>query len=447
MTLTTDVLIAGAGMGGLVAARTAQEGGAQVLVLEKAPLVGGSAALSGGSVWTARDLEAWLSVQPEADPALGKAHLDGFSEGIRWLASQGIALQADTSPSVYRFPIVSYNLRPDARTALETLAARITGAGGTILVETALESAERDARGAVAGVRARGRDGAVEVKARAIVLATGGFQANKELRARYFGRWSDRMILRSNAYSTGGGLLAAIAAGADAAGPFSRFYGHLVPAPPAEVGMHNFTRVTPYFSGHGVLLNLRGERFCDEYLGDEVSVHAVAHQDEATAILVLDQRVRATYAGDPPEPDRLEATRLAGGVVLEAPSLTALVAAMMDRWNVPRAALATLDTYARAAASGDTSSLAVPRTGHLDPLATAPFYAVRYRAGITFTYGGARVNRRAQALDTTGKPIPGLYAAGADAGGVYTLGYAGGLSLGLAFGRIAGREAAAYARV
>ena len=78
------------------------------------------------------------------------------------------------------------------------------------------------------------------------------------------------------------------------------------------------------------------------------------------------------------------------------------------------------------------------------PIETPPFFALRCLPGITFTYGGARVNEQAQVLDTSRQPIPGLYAAGADVGGVYTRGYTGGLALGLAFGRIAGRAAAAY---
>ena len=74
-----------------------------------------------------------------------------------------------------------------------------------------------------------------------------------------------------------------------------------------------------------------------------------------------------------------------------------------------------------------------------------PFYAIRFLPGITVTYGGVRIDAFSQVLDSTGRPLGGLYAAGADAGGIYTRGYTGGLSMALAFGRIAGREAAASA--
>jgi len=79
-------------MSGLIAALTVQEAGAQVTVLEKAPKIGGSAAVSGGTVWCAENLEAWLSVQPGGDPTLGKALIDNFFDGIDWLGRQGVVL-------------------------------------------------------------------------------------------------------------------------------------------------------------------------------------------------------------------------------------------------------------------------------------------------------------------------------------------------------------------
>ena len=78
-------------------------------------------------------------------------------------------------------------------------------------------------------------------------------------------------------------------------------------------------------------------------------------------------------------------------------------------------------------------------------VAEPPFRAIKFLPGITFTYGGVLINAQAQVLDSRGHPLPGLFAAGADAGGIYTFGYTGGLSLGLSFGRIAGQQAAALA--
>lgn len=450
-TLTTDVIVAGAGMGGLTAARTAQETGARVVVLEKAPKTGGSAAASGGTCWMANDLPTWLTVHPGADPALGKALVDSFFEGAAWLPSQGVVSERQAgSPDAEKFPRTVFAFKPDAAAVLEGLAGRITAGGGTILVSTALRDLELDDRGAMAGIRALGPDGWIQVAAPAVVLATGGWQGSQEMRARYLGRWADGMVLRANAYSTGEGFLAALRVGAGSAGPFARFYGHMMPAPPAEVGLHNFAQVKPTFSDYSVFVNIHGERFDDEWLGDEVTVHAVIQQDEGLCFLVWDEGIRRRHCQVPanakPGADRLKNIQDAGAEILAAPTLDALATQMQQRWGVRRAALVrTLDAYNAAARAGSDVTLPIPRTGGLEAIETAPFYGLRCVPGITFTYGGARVSRRGQVLDTTGKPIPGLYAAGADCGGVYTRGYTGGLGLGLAFGRISGKEAAAFA--
>ena len=449
--IEADVVVAGGGMGGLTAACSAQAAGARTVLLEKAPRIGGSAAASGGTIWCATDLEGWLSVQPGGDPALGRALIASFFEGIPWLRRQGVDLQEQSLDTPCRFRRLIYACQPDAATAMTVLADRFTAAGGTITVGTGLRDLLLDDRGAISGVRALGRAGFATVTARAVILATGGFQGSPELRARYLGRWADQMVLRGNVYSTGDGFQAALRAGAATAGPFSRFYGHMVPAPPAAVGLHNFAAVKPDFSEYAVFVNLRGERFDDEFLGDEVTVHAAAQQEQALVFLVYDEAIRATYAGPRDDgrdtrADRLQHIRAAGGEILEAPSLAALAHETAARWGVARdRLLATLEEYNAAARAGDGAALPIPKSGGLLPLETPPFYALRCLPGITFTYGGARVNARAQVLDTGGQPIPGLYAAGADVGGVYTRGYTGGLALGLAFGRIAGRAAAAYA--
>ena len=448
--IEADVIVAGGGMGGLTAACSAQEAGARTVLLEKAPRIGGSAAASGGTIWCATDLEGWLSVQPGGDPALGRALIASFFEGIPWLRRQGVDLQEQSLDTPYRFRRVIYACQPDAATAMAALADRFTAIGGKIIVGTGLRDLLLDDRGSTSGVRVLGRAGFATVTAPAVILATGGFQGSPELRARYLGRWADQMVLRGNVYSTGDGFQAALRAGAATAGPFSRFYGHMVPAPPAAVGLHNFAAVKPDFSEYAVFVNLRGKRFDDEFLGDEVTVHAAAQQEQALVFLLYDEAIRATYAGPRDDgrdtrADRLQHIRAAGGEILEAPSLAALAHEMAARWGVARhRLLATLEEYNAAARAGDGAALPIAKSGGLLPIETPPFFALRCLPGITFTYGGARVNERAQVLDTSGQPIPGLYAAGADVGGIYTRGYTGGLVLGLAFGRIAGRAAAAY---
>ena len=99
--------------------------------------------------------------------------------------------------------------------------------------------------------------------------------------------------------------------------------------------------------------------------------------------------------------------------------------------------LRTITDYNAAMRSGTDEGLDAPRSRHRVPLDVAPFRAVVVRPGITFTLGGVRVDTSMRVLREDGRPIPGLLAAGADAGGTYGAGYMGGLALGLVQGRIA----------
>jgi len=440
-----DIIVAGAGIGGLCAALRAQEKGALVAVIEKADEIGGSAAASGGTIWCATHIDEWLKVQPKGDSKLGAALIDHFYKGIPWLAKQGVSLEKLEEQNPYKFKREIYKLLPDARGALERLAEQFQSRGGTILTRTSLTGLLGGNGNPIHGIKTNHS----EIAADAVILATGGFQANAKLRAQYFGPQSDHMIVRGVSHNTGGGFQSALEIGAQTTGPFNRFYGHLLPAPPAQIGLHNFVKVKPDFSEYAILINLKGERFDDEFLGDEVTCHTVVQQPQATAILIFDEHIRANQATlsqwPTPDIDRVKNIREAGGEVIEATSIQALAQTLADRWAIPSKTFQnTMAEYALACEQKEGQNLSVPKSGGLIPLNTPPYYAIRTLPGITFTYGGAKINDRAEVLDTTNQSIPGLYASGADCGGVYTKGYTGGLCMGLAFGRVAGQEATRY---
>lgn len=440
-----DIIVAGAGIGGLCAGLQAQEKGASVAIIEKAHQIGGSAAASGGSIWCATNLEEWLKVQPNADSSLGNALVTNFQKGIPWLLEQGVSLQKLPEQNPYKFQREIYQLLPDARGALEKLAERFQSQGGQILTDTSLTGLIRDQNNSIQGVKTNHS----EITSKAVILATGGFQANAKLRTQYFGPQSDHMIVRGVLENTGGGFQSALEIGAQPTGPFDRFYGHLLPAPPAQVDLLNFVKVKPDFSEYAVLINLQGERFDDEFLGDEVTCHSVTQQPEATAILIFDENIRANQATLSQWPtadvDRVKNIREAGGEVIEAASIEELASTLTKRWGVPSQTFQnTMTEYNAACEQKNGRNLSVQKSGGLIPLNTPPYYAIRTLPGITFTYGGAKVNERAEILDTDNQLILGLYASGADCGGVYTRGYTGGLCMGLAFGRIAGQQASHY---
>ncbi|MBT5830863.1 MAG: FAD-binding protein, partial [Candidatus Latescibacteria bacterium] len=330
-----DIIVAGAGIGGLCAGLQAQEKGASVAVIEKAHQIGGSAAASGGSIWCATNLEEWLKVQPNGDSSLGTALVTNFQEGIPWLSKQGVSLQKLPERNPYKFQREIYQLLPDARGALEKLAEKFQSQGGKILTNTNLTGLIGGHGHPIGGIKTNPS----EITAKAVILATGGFQANAKLRAQYFGSQSDHMIVRGVSENTGGGFQSALEIGAQPTGPFDRFYGHLLPAPPAQVGLHNFVKVKPDFSEYAVLINLQGQRFDDEFLGDEVICHSVTQQPEATAILIFDENIRANQATLSQWPtadvDRVKNIREAGGEVIEATSIEELASQLTDRWNIP----------------------------------------------------------------------------------------------------------------
>ncbi len=423
-------------MGGLVAALQAQTLGARVTLLEKGPTPGGSLALSGGTLWCARDYDDLRRLVPRGDPDLGRALVDDFAAGVEWLRGQGATPTPLPSPPDRRV----YWLEPGPPAFVAQMVDRLRAAGGALVMNAAAADLRLSYNGRVSGLRARVNGGVQSYDADAVILASGGFQANPEMRARYFGPWSDRLVLRSNAHSTGDGFHMATAIGALPSAALGSFYGHLMPGPPAAVPADDFIAYTQYHSGQAVLLNAHGERFTDESQGDETNNQAVLRQPEARAALVYDDVVYRAFAvrpagGGARASDTFYEAQALGAPAATADSLAALTDAMQAWGYHAPTALATLEEYNAAVREGRADRLRVPRRTTANPLTTPPFYALGVAPAITFTLGGLRIDRDARVLARDGQPIPGLYAVGADTGGIYNEQYAGGLCLGLVFGR------------
>lgn len=444
--LNADVVVAGGGMAGLAAALAAAEAGARVVVLEKGDQPGGSARLSGGLLWTEPTHELLAARNPHGDPDLGRALVDDYEDAATWLREQGLEM---TERLTELFGTgEGYRLGPDMPTVIDRLAERAEGAGAEVHCGVRVTGLERDERGGLTGVRAVGADGELLVRARAAVLATGGFQANVELLTRYVTRYADLLYVRSNRGSTGDGLTIGLGAGAASSCGLHAFYGHLLPAPPAQVTPERYIALTQYYSVHSVLVNARGDRFVDESIADEYSAQALAREPHALGFILLDS-VAAERVSDPPAPrfpqlNRLEQAERAGGRVLRADTLDVLAAGIDEAGGNGRRSVLALEEYNRLV-TDDPRRLAVPRAARRRALDRPPFTAVPVRPAITFTEGGLRIDASAQVLDRDLRPIPGLYAAGADGGGVFYEHYAGGLALATVFGRRAGGSAAVHA--
>ncbi len=436
-----DVLVAGAGMAGLCAAVAAAEAGARVLVLEKGETAGGSMRMSGGTIWTAPSMEVMARWAPLGDRERQRTLVDGLAEGLAWLGDHGIPRRFDIATPRQ----VGAGVDVEAMTA--GLVAAIETRGGAVRTRAALRGLVRDAEGRVTRVIADVASRRTEVAAGAVILATGGFGGNRELVARHITPNGETMLLRANPRSVGDGLLAALDAGARTSPSLATFYGHTMPRvdglPPDQ-----WVATTAYYTQDAVLLNARGERFFDESvsMADEQAAAHIARQPGGAAVVILDDRVYRHAAGEqqsPTEPaagwDRAAA---AGAPHAEAWTLEELAAAMGPWGFSPIGALGTLRAYNAAIAAGTSADLPVARRGNRIAVVAPPFRAMAVRAGITFTLGGIDTDATMRVLDRDGDVIPGLWAAGADAGGVYQGGYMGGLVLGLVHGRIAGTGAA-----
>jgi succinate dehydrogenase/fumarate reductase flavoprotein subunit len=443
-----DVVVVGGGLGGLAAAVAAAEQGADVQLLEKAAEPGGSSAMSGGYVWSFPKVEDYQDLIPHGDELLGGLVIDDFETGIEWLREHGGRL----GPLVEGLSTAGrgrgHRFDPDPVSAgVLPLVRALEAAGGRIATGKPVRELILDERGAVRGVVAGNRRESAKVTAKAVVLATGGFQGDLEMTTRYISRDADRFLLRAAPTGTGDGIRLAFAAGAAASAGLRSFYGHLMPIEPKEIEFGSFRRLSQFYSAHTIALNLDGRRFIDESRGDNLITLALAEQRRALAYLVFDAECHAEHAcrpylHDAVEADPLLALREVGGVVLEAASIEGLATLLADHGLPRQGTEATLRSYDEGAAAGDGGLLEVPRAGNLHRLQTAPFYAVPVRPGITFTGGGIAVDRECRALDRDGLTLPGLYAAGVDVGGISNEGYAGGLSAALVTGLRAGVHAA-----
>jgi len=437
------VVIAGAGMAGICAAAAAAESGARVVVVEKAEQVGGTARLSGGLVWTDGTYEDFRARNPRGDADLGRVLVDRYQDTVAWLAAGG----TEFGPRMTGLfgSGVGQRILPDMPTFFGQMEQRVRRAGAEVRYGTAVHDVVLDASGTLEAVRLRTPLGFETQPADALVLATGGFAANPEMLTRYVGRYADRLHLRAHPLNTGDGIDAGLRAGAATSRAMHGFYGHLLPAPPLEPQPARLVELTQYYSIHALLVNRDGKRFVDETEGDELSAQALAAQPDALGFLLVDHglstEVIAPAVEGFPETERLAVIEELGGRVLRASTLDELArqidAAGGNGWRTVQ----TLAEY-NEVVGVHPERLPVRRRIRRRPLVEPPFVAVPVTPGITMTQGGLKIDTAARVLDRRGAPIPGLFAAGSDGGGVYHENYAGGLSMSSVFGRIAGTGAA-----
>ncbi len=310
-------------------------------------------------------------------------------------------------------------------------------------------------RSAVSGVRVRQRGKAFDIKAKSVMLACGGFEANPEMRARYLGPGWELAKVRGTRFNVGDGLQMALDIGAAPYGNWSGCHATGWDRYAPEFGDVN---VGDQFQKHsyifGLLINADGKRFVDEGADFHSFTYAkyggeVLKQPSQFAWQVFDSKVTKLLRSE----YRIKfVTKVSANTLEELPT-------KLEGVN-PDAFLKTVREY-NAAVKKDvpfnhvikdgkgTDGIEPPKSNWAQALDTPPYDAYATTCGITFTFGGLRIVKDSgQVLDSNHHPIPGLYCAGEMVGGLFYFNYASGTGLvsGAVFGRIAGAGAAKAAK-
>ncbi len=489
----SDVVVVGGGNAAFCAALAAAESGASVLVLERAPEAesGGNSRFTAGAFRCVYDgVEDLKALMPDltaeeisntdfgtytqdkffddmgrvteyrTDPELCELLVTRSKDTMRWMRSKGIRFapiygrQAFKIDGRFKFwgglTVEAWGGGPGLVDGL-TAAAKKTGISVAYEARAASLIADDDG---VKGVRVRHHGKTVEVAAKCVVLAAGGFQANAEWRTRYLGPGWELAKVRGTRFNTGDGIRMALDIGAQPTGNWSGSHavGWDRNAPEfgdLDVG-DNFQKHSYPFS---IMLNANGERFVDEGADFRNYTYAkygrvILNQPSQFAWQIFDSKVLHLLRDE---------YRIKRVTKVKAETLEELVQ-KLDDVNAEKA-LATIQAY-NAAVKKDvpfdpnikdgrgTVGLAIPKSNWANLLDTPPYEAYAVTCGITFTFGGLKIDGSARVIDTDGQVMPGLYAAGELVGGLFYFNYPGGTGLmaGSVFGKIAGTSAGQRAK-
>lgn len=487
-----EVVVVGAGNAAMCAALAAAENGARPIILEAAPEAerGGNSTYTAGAMRFAyADVEQYAEVigelsdsdrenvdfgrydedqffddlfrvtQNRCDPDMAEMLVRRSRETLVWMRGKGVRFQPSLGRQAFkvngRFRFwggVACEVWGGGPGLIEMLHAAAARAGAPVFYNTRLVDLQKDAQG-ISAVHVEQAGIRRTIRTRAVVLACGGFESNPEMRTRYLGPNWDLAKVRGTRFNTGEGIRTALALGAAASGHWSGCHavGWDLNAPTfgdLAVGDQFQKHSYPF----GIMVNARGQRFVDEgadfrnytyaKYGREIlaqpGMFAWQVFDASVAHLLRDEyhiRQITKVSGDTLE-------KLAGKMEGVDP------AGFLSTVQAFNAAVRTHVPFDPNSKDGRcTTGLALPKSNWANPIEQPPFQAFAVTCGITFTFGGLKVDTDARVESVDGSPIPGLFAAGELVGGLFYFNYPGGsgLTAGAVFGRAAGNSAARHA--
>jgi tricarballylate dehydrogenase len=472
-----DVVVAGCGIAGLSAAVAAAEKGARVALLERAPVEerGGNtrytdaylrmksesevtddfethfAENAGGYLdpellkHTTQAYDTWPAIVKTlsfADPELISAFANACGPAVQWLKTFGVKF--DFLPTQFLTKSQPRLLPIGGGLALiEALVVAAGQKGVRFFYQTTATGLLQSEHGTVIGLRASGKHGEPLHLMGKVILGCGGFEGNTEMQTRYIGARALylRPVARGGYYNRGEGIRMALDIGAAPCGDFGSY--HAEPIDPRSGRPEPSVFIFPY----GILVNQEGVRFTDEAPGTVDAVYEsitrkIFNQTNGIAYTILDERIN-------------DVPNYKLGLRSDQPPITgATIAELAGKLSIPAAILEhTILTYNAACEAGmfkpleldqlATRGLAPAKSNWARALDRPPYWAWPIISSNVLTFGGLKVNTRAQVLNQDGIPIKGLYAAG-EVVGMYYKTYTGATSVlkGAVFGRLAGLDAA-----